>query len=442
MSVMSARFWLFLAISFVGAVDVTVAQIGGLGRRALLDRYNLERAWANQATIDVLSDVVNYLIADEDVVIVQTRSGMLTVFDSETGHKLWDGQLAVPDQMSFPAVTNAETMFVVIGSNLYARNKFTGKRIWTLRLPDPPSTSPAVDEKRVYIGMITGAMYAYNLDRLEYLQERGLLPTWRYDARAWRVSTSAPVIGPPVTNGEVAAFTNGQGVLYVYEADTSKLIFAFETSEPATAPITLGTGREDGVVQSYLYFVSGNNTFYCLRVANGTTRWQYVSGAPIRIQPTTIGDDIFVTPLESGLYNLDPTNGAVTWWSPVARKFVAASPTRVYGMDGAGNLTILDRASGGLIGTIPMRDYEIQVRNERTDRIFMATTTGRVACFKEKNIDQPLYLAFPQRRPILPIFPGDEVIKAPKIDGATETEKAAPAEGAVPEQAVEGEPAA
>lgn len=442
MSAMPIRIWLLAAICLAGAAEATYAQPGGLSRRSLLDRYGLERAWANQATINVLSDVVNYVVADEEIVIVQTRSGLLTVFDSATGQKLWDGQLAVPNQLSFPAVTNAETLFVVIGSSLYARDKYTGEELWTLRIPDPPATPPAVDDDSVYLGLITGALYAYDLTRLEYLQERDLLPTWRYDAREWRVSTSATVVGPPVTNGEIVAFTNEQGVLYVYFVDTRELIFAFESSEPATAPLALGRGREDGVIQTYLYYVSGNNTFYCLRVADGTTRWKYVSGAEIRIKPTTIGDDIFVTPVDSGMYNLNPANGNVTWWSPVVRKFVAASPTRVYGTDAASNLAILDRASGGLIGTIPMREYSIRVRNERTDRIFMATSSGRVVCLKEKDIDQPLYHEFPERRPILPVFPGDDVITAPETGAAPQQEQAAPEGEPVPEQPPAEKPAA
>ena len=88
----------------------------GLPSRNLLDRFGLERAWSNQATIDVRSDVVRHLIADEQIVIVQSRTGVLTVFDAESGVKLWDGLLARPNQFSYPAVTNADSLFIVIGS--------------------------------------------------------------------------------------------------------------------------------------------------------------------------------------------------------------------------------------------------------------------------------------------------------------------------------------
>ena len=438
MSMTSPRFWL-LALALLGPATAASAQTLGTGlpTRTLLDRYGLERAWANQATINVQSDVVTYLYADEEVVVVQTRSGLLTVFDAETGSRLWDGQLAVPNQYSYPAVTNADTLFVVIGSRMYARNKYTGEELWTLRLPNSPSTAPAVDGQNIYVGLITGDVYVYNLDKLAALQERGLLPTWRLDAQVWHVATSAKIIGPPVTNGRIAAFTNAQGVLYVFNADFRQFKFAIETHEPASAPLALGVGKEDGVNVTYIYYAAGTNNFYCIRTTDGTTKWKYVSGAPIRAQPTIIHDDIYITPVDSGLYKLNPDTGDIAWWSPVVREFVAASPTRIYGTDSAGNLAIIGREDGGLVGTIPLQEYSIRVNNARTDRIFVCTTRGRVACFKEQDIDQPLFHAKPARRPILPIFPGEDVIQAPGSEPAPEEEAApgedpAPAEEAAP----------
>lgn len=441
MSAIPRWFWFLFVLGILGPASVSSAQILGTGlpSRTLLDRYGLERAWANQATIDVRSDVVQYLIADEEVVIVQTRSGMLTVFDAESGRRLWNGLLAVSNQFSFPAVTNSENLYIVIGSRLYARNKFNGDELWTLRLPNSPSTPPAVDERRVYAGLITGDVYAYNLESLADLQARGMLPTWRREARAWHVSSSSKILGPPVTNGRFVAFTNAQGVLYAFSADFRELEFAFETEQPASAPLALGIGEEAGVTLTYIYYAASNNNFYCLRSTNGTTKWSYVSAAPIRTKPTIIHDDIYITPVESGMYNLDPANGNIRWWSPVVQEFVSATPTRVYGTDSAGNLAIISRKDGGLVGTIPLQDFPVRVHNARTDRIFVCSTSGRVACFKEEGIKQPLYHARPERRPILPIFPGDEVIPAP---GAEPPQAPAATEGEEPpdgEEAPAGE---
>src|SRR5690606_218270 len=156
-----------------------------------LDRYGLERPWSNQATLDTRSDVVRYLIADEQVVIAQTRTGVLTVFDSESGVKLWDGLLDRPNQFSYPAVTNADGLYIVIGSTVSARDKYTGDELWTLRLPGPPSTAPLVSDDRLFVGTMQGGVYAYNLDRVSQAQIAGRLPQYAGTTQDWHYSTSS-----------------------------------------------------------------------------------------------------------------------------------------------------------------------------------------------------------------------------------------------------------
>ena len=440
MSATSRCFCLLLTLGLFASPVPAAAQIlgSGLPNKTLLDRFDLELAWANQATINVDSDVVTHLTADEEVVVIQTRSGMMTIFDGRSGAKLWDAQLSTANQYSFPVSTNSDKLFLVLGSTMYARDKFNGNQLWTLRLPSSPSTSPTVDDQRVYVGLMTGDVYAFDLDELASLQERGLLPTWRQNAQAWRVSTSARIVGPPISNGRFVAFTNSEGVLYSFGAEHRSLNFAFESRVAASAPLEWGTGKEDGVNMTYIYYASGANNFYCIRTTNGTAKWTYVSGAPILTQPSVIDDDIFLTPLESGTYNLNPATGEVRWWSPESHGFVAATPTRVYGTDSAGNLAILGRKDGGLIGMIPMKDFSIRVRNDRTDRIFVCTTRGRVACIKEKTIEQPIYHRHPNRRPIVPILPGEQVIGA----DPSETDSASGTDAEDPNAAEEGDPEA
>ena len=99
----------------------------GLPSRTLLDRFGLERAWTNQATIDVRSDVVRHLVADEEVVIVQARSGLITVFDAQSGVKLWDGQLARADSL-YAAFDSLRARNQLLG------NALTGAQSETARL--------------------------------------------------------------------------------------------------------------------------------------------------------------------------------------------------------------------------------------------------------------------------------------------------------------------
>lgn len=395
----------------------------GLPSRTLLDRFGLERAWTNQATIDIRSDVVRHLVADEEVVIVQTRSGLITVFDAQSGVKLWDGQLARADRYSYPATTNSRTVFIVIGSIVYARDKFRGDELWTLRLPSVPSTSPTVDDDRMYVGTLEGSTYAYDLNKVAKLQSESRLGQYVHQTVIWKYKTSSEIVTAPVTNGKIVLFANNAGSLIAVKPVTRDLAFQFEANAPASAPIEL--------LGDNLYYAAGDTNFYSLRPENGTTRWLYVAGAPIREKPHSFGESVLLVPVHAGLYNLDRVNGRVIWWEPTIEQFVAASPTRIFGSDREGNLAVVDRADGAVLGSIPALGLPIRISNDRTDRIFMASDSGIVTCLREHGAELPIYHRYPERRPILPLF-GSET---GDTSGTTPAERAeeAKATEAVPE---------
>ena len=385
------------------------AQYSGrsLPPRALLARYGLERAWQNQATLNVRSDVVRHLVADEEVVIIQSRSGLLTVFDAQSGSKLWDGQIARADQYSFPAVTNANVLLIALGSTVYARDKYNGEPLWELRLPNSPNTQPEADDNRMYVGMVDGSCYAFNLGKIRGLQTTGDLRQYAYRTIDWRYRTSKPIVTPPVSNGTTVCFASETGNLYAVSARTRLLDFQFETDKPVAAPLNL--------FGSDLFFAGQDNNFYCLRIANGTTRWEYVTGRPVVDKPQVIGDSVYLLPIKSGMYRLTIDSGRPLWWAPEARAFVAASPNRIYVSSASDDILILDKPTGGVLGSLPLAGYPIRFANDRTDRLYIATESGGLVCLRETGANIPVYHRFPNRRPILPVF-GDDAEAEPATE--------------------------
>ena len=430
-----ARLAIAAAALFAPALFPATAAAQGrsMPSRTLLDRFGLERAWASQATIDVSSDVVRHVVADEDVVIVQTRSGIVTVLDAQNGRKLWDGQLARGDQFSFPAVTNADTLFVVLGSTIYARDKFSGNDLWALQLPSVPSTSPAVDERRMYVGMLEGSVYAFDLAKIRKFQLAGTLDRNSAATVLWRYKTSDRILTRPVSNGTYVAFASETGILYNVTATDRKLVFQLRANGTAAAPLVID--REispTGESASYLYFASSDQNFYCLRMSNGTTRWEYVTGRPVDARPVVLGGQVFLSPVRGGIYSLATKTGIATWWAPTAREFLTASPTKVFVSDEAGNVTLLDRATGGVLGVLPVKDFPVRVQNDRTDRAYIASATGLVVCLREQGAEIPIYHRFPERRPILPeVFDENAPPEAP-ADAAPADPAAEPAVGDAP----------
>lgn len=388
----------------------------GLPSRNLLDRYGLERPWSNQATLDTRSDVVRYLIADEQVVIAQTRTGVLTVFDSESGVKLWDGLLDRPNQFSYPAVTNADGLYIVIGSTVYARDKYTGDELWTLRLPGPPSTAPLVSDDRLFVGTMQGSVYAYNLDRVSQAQIAGRLPQYAGTTQDWHYSTSSEIITAPVTNGNVVAFANAAGLMAVITPAERNTVYLYETGAPPSAPLEL--------LDNSLLYAAEDYNLYCLNAAIGTTRWLYVAESPIRTRPILIDENVYLTPIDAGLFKLDVESGEVNWTVPSATRFIAVTSQRVFGADPGGNVVVIDKSDGAVLGTLPLANFSVHFANDRTDRLYLATSTGLVTCLREKGAELPVYHRFPERRPILPLF-ADELSETAEDESAAEEPPAA-----------------
>ncbi len=148
-----------------------------------------------------------------------------------------------------------------------------------------------------------------------------------------------------------------------------------------------------------------------------------MTGAPIREKPHVIGNSVYLVPLDSGVYDLDINTGRQRWWAPSVTAFVAATPTRVFGTDKSGDLAVIDRGDGALLGTLPMLGFPIRVANERTDRMYLCSTSGLVTCLREEGAELPIYHRFPERRPILPLFGDQPMTEAADESGATPEER-------------------
>ena len=398
-------------LCLAAAPHMAVAQSSlsySLPTKRMLSPHNLERMWWNQATLDPSRDIVRHLTADENVVIVQSRSGLTTVFDISNGRKLWAVQIGRVDSVAFPAITNDDYVMIASGTALYALQKFTGKLIWKFDLPAAPSTSPAIDDDQIYVGSRDGSVYAFDLRKITKLHKEGLLPQWSAKTLVWRYKAFKEVTTPPISTGRVVNFASRGGSLYSVTATDRKLVFQFETDHAISAPMAQSPG--------FLYLPSEDFKLYCLNAENGRTRWVYNTGLPIRKQPKVIGQEVFLTPSHGGLHVIDRGSGRRKWWRNKITGFIAASPTRAYVSDNVGNLIILNREDGAVVAALPLRKFRIRLANARTDRIIIATQSGLVACIREKGQEFPIYHMHPERRPLQPEFAPNPPVPSKKLN--------------------------
>lgn len=407
---------LFLVGLFSFTPQFAAAQSdGGIPDEQLLNRYGLTLAWWQRAVIDGGRDVVLHVTADEQNLYVQSTAGILTTFNGETGRQLWSGLVGTPDQRGFAATSNDEQLFVSAGMQIYSFNKDTGELIWQLRSPEHPSTSPSVNDNQIAIGAIDGSVFTYDIRKVRELHEERMLPQWSHMAKQWRFKSPLQIVSPPIFSGTSIVFASQRGIVFGLSSKNKKFKFQFETDAKIHTP--LGSSRK------YILVTDDDSRMYCLNKETGRTRWTFSSGAPMKQKPLVVGQQVFVAPTREGLFSLSLVSGRMMWNYLKATSFLSASETRVYATDISGNLLILDRENGTLIGRIPLRQFSERVKNERTDRIYVADKSGLVLGIRELNSEFPAFHLYPERRPILPLMGPEEDEEAPM---ETTDENAAP----------------
>lgn len=392
--------------------------VRGIPNSSTLSRFGYEVAWVGQAVLNPGRDAVEHVSLDEETLFVNGTNGVLTAFDAENGQRLWAQRLGDFDGPSFPTVSNENLVLAVFGITMYGIEKRTGDIKWHIRLPGAPSTGPSIDENQVYVGMLDGSVYAFSLKRIEELYREQRLPDWSYQTITWRYQASLEVTSPPVPTDGAVNFASRDGSLYSVAKDRRKLNYQFETNAPIVAPMAL--------VGQTQFLASEDFTFYAINAANGVVLWEFVTGLPIRKAPVALGDSLYVMPDRGGMYSLNVVNGGQQWWHPKLTAFVSQISNSIVTRDLDQNLVVLDRASGAIYGRIPASFYDKHAVNDRSDRVYLASSRGQIMAIREAGRDYPIFHRYPERRPILPeLAPEDDDMNAaPASDDAANPFKA------------------
>ncbi len=388
------------AICLLATAGISAAAQPRLPGPRSLDRFGLERVWWGQALLNSQRDQVTFVTADEEQVYIQASSGTVTAFDAQTGKRLWAVQRGRRDSPGQPPISNDKLVLVISGIDLFAFDKWSGELLWEIRMPKIPSTSPTIDDDRVYVGALDGSVYAFNLETIDELYNERKLPKWSQVAVDWRFKTSKQVTTPPISTQGRVLFASLDNSLYAVDADSRTQLLQFETDAPVSAPL-----GHDG---DYLFMASEDFNLYCINLNNGGVRWQARTGLPVRKAPRIVGEHVMVMPMRGGMHYLTADTGEQRWWRPEVTDFVSASLDVVYASDKSGNVMIIDRVDGAPLGAVPLRGFDIRVPNDRTDRLYLGTTSGLIVCLREQGLEFPLYHRYPERRPILPEFAPEE----------------------------------
>ncbi|GIX04172.1 MAG: hypothetical protein KatS3mg114_0041 [Planctomycetaceae bacterium] len=365
-----------------------------------LQKLGLELRWSNQAVINPTRDQITHLHMDEELVYVLGSQGTLTAFEVETGTQRWALSLGRYHEATFAPASNQRLVLAVVGTTMFGIDKRRGNVRWRIRLPGQPSAGPSLDDRHIYVPTLDGSLYAYEMRKVEehYLEQR--LPAWSKDAIRWRYQAGDIITSPPLTYSTLVLFGSRDGSLYAVSRDDRRVQYIFETDAPIVAPLAL--------LGDTLFIASEDYNFYALKPSNGRVLWEFVAGTPIRKPPYSVNNHLFVTPDAGGMFCLEASDGQQRWWHPHLTQLLAVSLQRGYFLDDRQHLNIVDLQTGQSLGILPLYGYPLALTNDRTDRILLATTSGRVLMLAELGRDFPLYHKNPEHRPLLPEFEPEE----------------------------------
>jgi outer membrane protein assembly factor BamB len=451
------------------------AQRGDLIPEATAAQHGLTRPWFAQVQFDQGRGRVCDLILYEGVLYAQTDRGTIHAIDAETGKTLWSRQVGRPDHPSLTPSASHDLLATINGSRLYVVNRFTGDLLFEKEIEGVAGAGPALSAKRAYVPTVTGMIVAYRLDlsketsreaaasagtdvtsdqttQHEEDRRQNVRLRQQYIPPLFCQSLGRAMVQPLVTHENLAeeyvawatdvGYLNNRGWGYFHigrincqEEKSLELKFRLTTHAPAVArPAYLPPDPKVTGDSGLVIAASGDGYVYAIREKDGNTFWQFSTGEPVIEAPVVIETRLYVVSQLGGMYCLDIATGKDVWWAPNVLRFVAASQTRVYVVDGQGRILVLNAQNGARLDTLATESIPVKLANSDTDRIYLADGMGLIQCLHEVEQSQPLVHGLERKQAAEEKPAEDKAEKKQRAQSASKKEPATPKEPAAPKE--------
>lgn len=296
-----------------------------------------------------------------------SERGLVQAIDGETGKTLWMTVIGTPNLITSVAGASDSYVAVLNGSTIYCLRTNDGALAWQKMVVGAPLTGPAVSDELVFVVVASGNMESFRVD-----DPRIPSPVFR--------SFGHPTCQPVIFQRSVAWSTD-KGHIYVGQSHDAEMLFRLEAKDRIeSAPAFLAP---DKIVATSL-----DGYVYCFHESLGGIVWRYSTGEPIIHQPVCLNDTVYAITQVGGLYAID-SGGIQKWVSGGIRGFISGNSHRLYCTDVAGNIVVIDAASGSRMGTIVAPTLDLRMINQETDRLIVGTSRGVLQCFREVGMRWP-----------------------------------------------------
>ncbi len=347
----------------------------------------------------------------------------LVVFDRFNGKKL--AETFVGGQPSSGPVVGENEIFVPLFSQrvyAYPLKKVDAERPALEKAIDNMKTaseglklSPAV-EKTFADAIESKRSKQYQIEPLD--------ETLPFSCPSLGVSLVAPTLGTQSNELDRIAWTTNEGWLLIGELrrnqfeDALQLLYKLQITSTFSYVNSVRAGTSvflpnDDVASSPFYlkddvsrqnmnvapekregglFLVGTKTgrVFAMNDANGKTRWMFLTTEAVSERIFALGDRAYVPTAKGEYFAISLVDGKEIWKTTDVRRFLAASATRLYVVDGLDRLVALDAATGTRLKTLKVGVNKFQIFNKETDRVYFVSADGLVQCLRETQQIEPL----------------------------------------------------
>lgn len=299
-----------------------------------------------------------------------TNRGVVHAIDGETGRTLWVANVGRPGQAIETPGASDKYVGVVSRGEVFLLSAEDGKVVWQRKVRGAPSGGAVLTDELLFAPMLGGKVEVYEL-------KDHLRAPWVFQPTGRSVQ--------PIFNGRVVAWPTDRGHLYVLQANVRNALYQVELSQSIEGQATaLHPGR--------LLAASTDGYVYCIEEEAGAILWRFSTGERISQSCMVVGEAIYAVTEGSHLFRISGKTGYEDWPVPTAgvQRILSISTDRLYCLDQAGRLLMVDANSGAKLGAFNSITPDLRIPNIQTDRIFLGTHSGIIQCLHETRNEFPV----------------------------------------------------
>jgi outer membrane protein assembly factor BamB len=234
-----------------------------------------------------------------------------------------------------PAVADGVVYIGSLSGYLFAVDQETGVEKWNFKSRMPIASSPAVVGGSLYFVSSTGALAALDVAtgaprwvfaaeyerKFEARNLHGYPSAAQTIPDAWDIFTSSPAFAEGMVY-----FGSGDGGVYAVDAETGVLQWKFQTQDVVHA--------SPAVVAGVVYIGSWDSYLYALDARTGEKRWAFKAGEDPAIHnqvgfqssAAVVDGTVYVGCRDAHVYALDAATGRKKWDYPTSKSWVNGTP--------------------------------------------------------------------------------------------------------------------